>query len=140
MSVTTSTFAMLKPDAVEGKHVGEIISRIEAADISIAWMNLRRLTSAEAEELYAEHQSMPFYNRLLQFTTSGPVVLMKLTYYGDRDAVKAWRLLLGATDPRKASPGTIRHDYAANAEMPCNVAHGSDSLDAAERELNLFCP
>jgi len=139
MDIMSFTFGMLKPDAVEAKRIGDIIRRIELAGLDLDWMELRRVSIQEAEELYKEHLGRPYYHKLIKFTISGPVVLMKLRYGGDREAFKAWRLLLGDTDPKKAAPGTIRHDYGNQAELPFNIAHGSDSEDAAKRELRLFC-
>lgn len=137
--MTTSTFGMLKPDAVSGKHVGSIINRIELGGFDIEWMNLRRLMVDEAEVLYQEHLGRPFYHNLIKFTIEGPVVLMKLKYTRDPGAVQVWRHMMGDTDPRRASPGTIRRDYYYDgADLPRNMVHGSSSDVEALRELSLF--
>lgn len=134
----STTFAMLKPDAVAGKHVGSILNRIELAGFDLISLSLRRLSVDEAEALYKEHLGRPFYHNLIKFTLEGPVVLMKLRYNKEPGAVLSWRGMMGDTDPRRAPPGTIRCDYATGYELPRNVVHGSSSDLAASYELDLF--
>ncbi len=127
------TFFMLKPDAYERRIVGEIISRIEKKGLRIAAMKLKKLSREEAERLYAVHKGKAFFEELVSFVTRGPVVLMVIE--GD-SAVSVVRNLLGPTDGRKAPPGTIRGDYALSIGE--NVAHASDSPEAAKYEISLF--
>ena len=127
------TFFMLKPDAYEKRVVGEIISRLERKGLRIAGMKLKKLSREEAEKLYAVHKGKPFFEELVSFVTRGPVVLMVIE--GD-SAISVVRNLLGPTDGRKAPPGTIRGDYALSVSE--NIAHASDSPEAAEYEISLF--
>jgi nucleoside-diphosphate kinase len=124
---------MLKPDAYEKRIVGEIISRLERKGLRIAGMKLKKLSREEAEKLYAVHKGKPFFEELVSFVTRGPVVLMVIE--GD-SAISVVRNLLGPTDGRKAPPGTIRGDYALSVSE--NIAHASDSPEAAEYEISLF--
>jgi len=127
------TFFMIKPDGYERRLVGEIISRIEKKGLKIVAMKLKKLTREEAERLYAVHKGKPFFEELVEFVTRGPVVLMVIE--GD-SAISAVRNLLGPTDGRKAPPGTIRGDYALSVSE--NIAHASDSSEAAKYEISLF--
>ena len=127
------TLVLVKGDGVRRKLVGEIIRRIEARGFDIADMKLMQVGTELAEEHYAEHREKPFFEELVEFITATPVVAMRISGEG---AIKAMRALMGATNPADAAPGTIRGDLALS--MPDNLVHGSDSLQSAERELDLF--
>ena len=127
------TYAMLKPDAVKAGHIGEIIARFERAGLVIERMELAEVTPEQAQANYAEHEGKPFYEGLIRYITSGPVVKLVLAGEG---AVAITRKLMGATDPAQALPGTIRGDFGLM--MDANVIHGSDSLESAERERAIF--
>jgi nucleoside-diphosphate kinase len=127
------TLAIIKPDAVEKGVAGEIITRIERAGFTIVAAKMLRLTSAQAEGFYIVHKYRPFYASLCAFMTRGPVVVMALE---GGDAIARWRELMGATDPAKAAPGTIRRDFASSIEA--NAAHGSDSPESAGFEIPYF--
>jgi nucleoside-diphosphate kinase len=133
--VPERTLVLVKPDGVRRGLVGEVLTRIERKGLRIVAMDLRTLDPQTAQAHYAEHASKPFYASLCEFITSGPLVA--LVAEGPR-AVEAFRALAGATDPVKASPGTIRGDYAL--EVQDNIVHGSDSQDSAEREIKIFFP
>ena len=129
------TLVLLKPDAVRRGLVGNILGRFEAKGLSIVAMDLRTIDGAKADEHYAEHVERDFYPPLREFVTSGPMVACVLE--GD-EAVDVVRLVNGATDGRKAAPGTIRGDLSlSNRE---NLVHGSDSAESAEREIKLWFP
>jgi nucleoside-diphosphate kinase len=129
------TLVLLKPDTVRRGLVGEVLSRFEAKGLSIVAMDLRRIDGALADEHYAEHVDKDFYPPLRDFVTSGPMVAAVLE--GD-EAVDVVRALNGATDGRKAAPGTIRGDFSlSNRE---NLVHGSDSPESAEREIGIWFP
>ena len=127
------TYSMLKPDAVRNHHIGEIVSRIERAGLVIERMELANVTPEQAAANYAEHEGKPFYNGLIEYITSGPVVKMVVSGEG---AVKKMCTLMGATNPAEAAPGTIRGDFGLI--MDENVIHGSDSPESAEREIGIF--
>lgn len=127
------TLAIIKPNSVKKNHIGKIIALAEGIGLSVAAMRMTALTMDEAEGFYAEHRERPFFGSLSKFMTSGPVVLMVLQ--GDA-AVEKWRKLMGATDPAKAAPGTIRKLFADSIEA--NSVHGSENLDAARREVGFF--
>ena len=127
------TYSMLKPDAVRNHHIGEIVSRIERAGLVIERMELANVTPEQAAANYAEHEGKPFYNGLIEYITSGPVVKMVVSSEG---AVKKMRTLMGATNPAEAAPGTIRGEFGLI--MDENVIHGSDSPESAEREIGIF--
>ncbi len=127
------TLAIVKPDGVQKGYIGEIIKRIEAEGLRIVAIRMEHLTRSKAEGFYYVHKERPFFNDLVKFMTEGPVVLMCLQ---GENAIKRWRALMGATDPAKADPGTIRRDMATNIER--NVAHGSDAEDTASFEVNYF--
>jgi len=114
---------------------GEVLSRIERKGLRVVAMDMRVVGKDLAETHYAEHAEKPFYGSLVEFITSGPLVAMVVE--GPR-AIEAFRALAGATDPVKATPGTIRGDYAL--EVQDNIVHGSDSPDSAEREIKIFFP
>ncbi len=132
-TVPQRTLAIIKPDAVAKGVVGEIITRIERAGFSIRAARLLRLSAAEAGGFYIVHQERPFYGSLCAFMTQGPVLVMVLEA---EDAITRWRDLMGATDPAKAAPGTIRRDFASSIEA--NAAHGSDSPASAAFEIGYF--
>ena len=129
------TLILVKPDAVRRNLIGDVISRIERKGLKVVAMDLRTIDRATAEAHYAEHAEKPFFGELVDFITSGPLVA--LVAEGER-AIEAFRAVAGATDPVKASPGTIRGDYAL--EVGQNMVHGSDSPEAAEREIKIFFP
>jgi nucleoside-diphosphate kinase len=126
---------MLKPDAVANRHIGEIIARFERVGLSIERLELARVTPEQAAANYAEHEGKPFYDGLISYITSGPVVKMIVS---GPDAVAVARKLMGATNPKEAAPGTIRGDFGL--VMDANVIHGSDSPESAEREMAIFFP
>ena len=135
MSTSQRTLVLLKPDTVRRGLVGQILSRFEAKGLSIVALDLRTIDAAQADEHYAEHVDKAFYPPLRDFVTSGPLVAAVLE--GD-EAVEVVRALNGATDGRKAAPGTIRGDLSlSNRE---NLVHGSDSPESAEREIKMWFP
>lgn len=127
------TFVMVKPDAVARGLVGRIVSRFEDVGLTIERMELATLTREQAEANYAEHRGKPFYEDLVSYVTSGPVVRMVVRGEG---AVAICRKLIGATDPAEAAPGTIRGDFGLS--LDANLVHGSDSPESAEREIAIF--
>jgi len=127
------TLVLVKPDAVRRGLIGEVFSRIERKGLRIVAMDLRTIDADLAETHYAEHVGKPFFESLVRFITSGPLVA--LVVEGPR-AIEAFRGLAGATDPVKATAGTIRGDHALDVQQ--NIVHGSDSPDAAEREIKIF--
>ncbi|MFL5799014.1 MAG: nucleoside-diphosphate kinase [Actinomycetota bacterium] len=128
-----STLLIVKPDAVRRGLIGEILRRVEAKGLRIEELKLVRIDRGTAEEHYGEHREKPFYRELVDFITSGDVVVAKVS--GD-EAITALRALMGPTDPIDAPPGTIRGDFATLIGE--NAVHGSDSPESAERELKLF--
>jgi nucleoside-diphosphate kinase len=131
--MSEKTYIMLKPDAVAGGHIGAIISRFERVGLKIERLELSDVTPEQAEANYAEHEGKPFYDGLIAYITSGPVVKMVVS---GPDAVAISRKLMGPTDPLIAAPGTIRGDFGL--VMDANVIHGSDSPASAEREIAIF--
>ncbi|HZD60562.1 MAG TPA: nucleoside-diphosphate kinase [Anaerolineae bacterium] len=127
------TFTMVKPDGVRKSLTGEVIRRYEGAGLKLVALKMTRLSMEKAEELYSIHKGKPFYNELVEFVMSGPVVPMVLE--GD-NAVGRVRDIMGATNPREAAPGTIRGDFAE--EISENVVHGADSVESANREIPIF--
>jgi len=132
---TESTLLIVKPDGVRRGLVGEVLRRVEAKGLAIESMRLMTIDRATAERHYGEHVDKPFFGELVDFITSGPVVVAKIT---GEQAITAWRALMGPTDPIEAAPGSIRGDFAT--VIGENIAHGSDSPASAERELGLFFP
>jgi len=130
------TLVLLKPDAVERGLVGTIVSRFEAKGLSIAAMDLRTLDKETLARHYDEHVGKAFYEDLVTFMSRGPVVAMVIE--GPEDTWEVVRNLMGATNPRKADPGTIRGDLGILFTE--NLVHGSDSAESAEREVNIFYP
>lgn len=130
------TFSIIKPDAVKKNVIGEIVARFEKAGLRPVAMKRVQLTEAQAKEFYAEHSERPFYGELVDFMTSGPVVLQVLE---GENAIKKNRELMGATNPANAEPGTIRYDYCrGNEDLSANGVHGSDSAESAAREIAFF--
>ena len=127
------TLAIIKPDAVAKGAAGPIIHRIEQAGFTILALKLVHLSAAEAAGFYAVHRERPFYASLCAFMTQGPCVPMVLE---GENAIQRWRDLMGATDPAKAGPGTIRRDFAASIEA--NAVHGSDAPETAAFEIPYF--
>jgi nucleoside-diphosphate kinase len=128
-----STLLIVKPDGVRRGLVGEVIRRVEAKGLRLDELKLFTIPRATAEQHYAEHTDKPFFGELVDFITSGPVVVGKIT--GD-DAIVCWRTLMGPTNPVDAPPGSIRGDFAT--QIGENIVHGSDSPESAARELSLF--
>src|SRR6476646_3755110 len=135
-AVTERTLALIKPDGVERRLVGEVLSRVERKGLTLVALELKDVSEDLARAHYAEHDGKPFFGSLLEFITSGPVVAAILE--GPR-AVAAFRPLAGGTDPvEKAAPGTIRGDFGLETQF--NLVHGSDSPESAEREISLWFP
>ena len=127
------TYAMVKPDGVKRGLVGEVVRRLEAKGFRIVGMKLMQIPRETAERHYGEHQGKPFFEGLVSFITSGPVVAMVVE---GENAISEWRKMMGATNPKDAAPGTIRGDFASTIDE--NVAHGSDAPETAEREIGIF--
>jgi nucleoside-diphosphate kinase len=127
------TFSMIKPDAVAKNVIGEIESRFENAGLRVIASRMAHLTKAQAEGFYAEHAGRPFYNDLVTYMSSGPVVLQVLE---GENAVLLNRELMGATNPKDAAAGTIRADFAESIDA--NAVHGSDAVESATREISYF--
>ena len=128
-----STLLIVKPDGVRRGLVGEILGRVESKGLTIDAMRMFTIPRETAEEHYGEHRDKPFYDELVEFITSGPVVVARIT---GENAIDAWRTLMGPTDPIAAAPGSIRGDLATLIGE--NIVHGSDSAESAARELKLF--
>jgi nucleoside-diphosphate kinase len=127
------TLAIVKPDAVAKRVVGRILTRIEEAGFTIVAAKLVQMSIDEARGFYFVHRERPFYQSLCEFMIEGPSLLMVLE---GENAIQRWRDLMGATDPAKAAPGTIRKDFASSIEA--NAVHGSDSLESAAVEIPYF--
>jgi len=127
---TETTLLIVKPDGVKRGLIGEVISRVEKKGLSITALRMVHLDKTTAERLYSVHEGKSFFGILIDFMTSGPLVAMKVEGPG---AIGLVRLLMGATKPEEALPGTIRGDYAHHLTQ--NICHGSDSPESAEREL-----
>ncbi|MFA7659020.1 MAG: nucleoside-diphosphate kinase [Candidatus Gastranaerophilaceae bacterium] len=132
-STEERTFVAIKPDAVKRGLIGRIIKRIENKGYKIVGLKMLQVTKELAEKHYAEHVGKPFYNRLIKYITSGPVIAMALQ--GD-NTVAGMRKLMGSTLPTDAEVGTMRADFAQTMEF--NVVHGSDSVESAKREIDLY--
>ena len=128
-----STLLIVKPDGVARGLVGEVLRRVETKGLTIEQMDLRTIERATAETHYGEHREKPFFGELVDFITSGPAVVAKIT---GEDAITCWRTLMGPTNPVAAPPGSIRGDLATVIDR--NIVHGSDSPASAARELQLF--
>jgi len=131
--MTERTLAIIKPDAVERHLAGKIVQRIEDSGFQIRAMRLVRMSKRDAEGFYAAHRDRPFFKSLTEFMSSGPAIVMALEA---PDAIKKWRTLMGATDPAKADPGTLRKEFAQSIER--NATHGSDAPDTAAYEIGYF--
>lgn len=129
------TFAMIKPDAISAGNCGRIMARIEARGFTLRAARMARLSRVEAEAFYAVHKGRPFFEELVEFVSSGPLLAMVLQADG---AVAAWREVIGATDPADAAADTIRKDFAESKGR--NAVHGSDSDENASLEINFFFP
>ena len=127
------TLAIVKPDAVKRNLIGEVIRRIEQSGLQVAAARFLQLSKSDAEGFYAVHRERPFFGSLVEYMCSGPVMVMALE--GD-NAIKRWRDLMGATDPAKADPGTIRKDLGQSVEA--NATHGSDAPETARNEIAYF--
>ena len=127
------TFALVKPDGIQRGLVGEIVRRFERRGLQLVALKMVRISSQLAEAYYAEHQAKPFFRGLVEYVTSGPAVAM---VWEGENAVAIVRKTMGATDPAKAEPGTIRADLGLSIGR--NVVHGSDSPESATREMSLF--
>lgn len=127
------TLSIIKPDAVAKNIIGEIYTRFERAGMKIIAARMMRLNREQAERFYAVHRERPFFDDLVRFISSGPVMVQVLE---GEDAIARNREVMGATDPRQAAPGTIRADFAASIEA--NAVHGSDSAQSAAEEISFF--
>jgi nucleoside-diphosphate kinase len=127
------TFSIIKPNAVRTGKTGPILAMMNEAGFQIAAMKMVRMTTSQAEAFYAVHRGKPFFEGLIEFMTSGPVFVMVLKH---ENAVEEFRKLIGATDPAKAEPGTIRRRFAVSVQM--NAVHGSDSDENAQTEADFF--
>lgn len=127
------TLSIIKPDAVAKNVIGEIIARFEQADLQVIAAKMLHLSKKQAEGFYAEHRERPFFPHLVEFMTSGPVIVQVLE---GENAITSNRDLMGATDPQKAEAGTIRADFARSIDA--NAVHGSDSKTSAVREISFF--
>lgn len=127
------TLSIVKPDAVAANHIGEIIARFEKAGLKIVASRMLHMTTDQAKAFYAVHAHRPFFQELVDFMITGPVLVMVL--YGD-DAIAKNRAIMGATNPKEAAPGTIRADFAKSIEK--NAVHGSDGVETAKQEVAFF--
>lgn len=129
------TLSIIKPDAVANNVIGQVLARFEKAGLKIIAARMLRLSRQDAEGFYAVHRERPFFKDLVSFMTSGPVMVQVLE---GENAIQKNRDLMGATDPRKAAPGTIRADFAQSIDA--NAVHGSDGLETARLEIAYFFP
>lgn len=129
------TLSILKPDSVAKNNIGAIIARFEQNGLKVAALRMQHLTEEQAQAFYAVHKERPFFNDLVEFMTSGPVVIMALA---GENAVEKNRQLMGATNPKEAEAGTIRADFADSIDA--NAVHGSDSAENASIEIDFFFP
>lgn len=127
------TFAIIKPDAVKQQSAGQILARVEGAGFRVRAMRMIHMSKGEAEGFYDVHKERPFFGGLTDFMSSGPCIVLCLEA---PDAIKKWRDLMGATDPAKAAPGTLRRDFGASIDN--NATHGSDAPGTAAFELGYF--
>jgi len=133
--LTERTFSIIKPDAVKAGRTGEILARLEKAGFKLVAARLRHLSRREAEGFYHVHRQRPFFGSLTEFMSAGPCLTMVLE---GENAIARLREVMGATDPAKAAPGTIRKDFAASIEA--NAIHGSDAPETAQFEIGYFFP
>lgn len=127
------TFSIIKPDAVKRNLIGEIVARLEKNGLQIVASKMIHLSQKDAAGFYAEHEGRPFYPTLIEFMTSGPVIVQVLE---GEEAIANYRKVMGATDPEQADEGTIRKDFALTMQQ--NSVHGSDSPESANREISFF--
>ena len=132
---TETTLVLIKPDAVQRGHIGDILNRFERKGLSVVGMQFLKAPQAIVEAHYAEHKERPFFGDVVKFLTSSPIVALAIS---GNDAISVVRTLMGATDGRKSPPGTIRGDFGCS--LGANLVHGSDSAESAERELALWFP
>ncbi len=135
MITRQKTLVIIKPDGIQKNIIGEIISRIEKKGLKILNMKMTKLSRELAEKLYEEHRNKPFFKSLVNFITSAPIIVMIVE---GEDVISIFRSMMGPTDPKNAAPGTIRGDYGTDIER--NIIHGSDSIESAKREVDLFFP
>src|SRR5690625_1759004 len=133
IKVMEKTFIMVKPDGVQRGLIGEVVKRFEKKGFTLVGAKLMQISNSIAEEHYGEHKERPFFGELVEFITSGPVFAM---VWEGENVIATSRLVIGATNQQEANPGSIRGDYAVTVGK--NIIHGSDSLESAEREINLF--
>lgn len=129
------TLSIIKPDGVQKNLIGACLARFEKAGLKILGLRMLKLTRGQAESFYSIHRGRPFFDPLVSYMTSGPVVVSVLE---GKDAIQKNREIMGATDPQKAAAGTIRRDFAASIEA--NVVHGSDGPETAKVEIQFFFP
>lgn len=127
------TLSILKPDTVQKNVIGKVLSYLEKSNLRIVAMKMQHLTKEKAGQFYEVHKERPFYSELVDFITSGPVVVLVLE---GENAILKNREIMGATDPKQAAPGTIRADFAESIDA--NAVHGSDGQDTAEKEIAFF--
>ena len=127
------TLSIIKPDAVKENHIGEILARFEKAELKIVAARMMHLTVDQAKAFYAVHSHRPFFQELVSFMSSGPVLVLALQ---GKDAIAKNRKLMGATNPKEAEAGTIRADFAKSIDH--NAVHGSDSAETAKQEISFF--
>jgi nucleoside-diphosphate kinase len=127
------TLSIIKPDAVAADHIGDIIARFERSGLRVVAARLMRLTPGQGADFYAVHRARPFFQELVDFISSGPIMVMVLE---GENAIAENRRIMGATNPKDAAPGTIRADFAANVGQ--NAVHGSDGTDTARTEIAFF--
>jgi nucleoside-diphosphate kinase len=129
----TNTLGIIKPDGVSRGLIGRIIGKIESTGLILRGIKMLQLTEEQARQFYAIHKERPFYTSLVNYMTSGPIIVMAI---GGDDTITRWRELMGATDPAKANPQSIRGEYGTSIEN--NVVHGSDGPDTARTEIAFF--
>lgn len=133
MSQMEITLSIIKPDGVEGNHIGNIINRFEEAGLKIVGAKMLHLNEEQGEQFYAVHKERPFFGELVDYISSGPVMVLALE---GPNAIAKNRELMGATDPTKAAPGTIRSDFSPSIAR--NTVHGSDAAETAKQEVEFF--
>jgi nucleoside-diphosphate kinase len=133
MAQIEQTLSIIKPDGVEKKVIGDVLSRFESAELRVAAIKMIHMTPEQAGGFYIVHKERPFYGELMEYMSSGPVVVLVLE---GSDAISKNRNIMGATNPKEAAPGTIRADHAESIEK--NIVHGSDSLESAIVEIPYF--
>ncbi len=133
--VNERTLSIIKPDGVQKNIIGEVLSRFEKGGLKVVAIRMLKLNRPQAEEFYAIHRGKPFYEPLVRYMTSGPVVVSVLE---GEEAIRRNRDIMGATDPKKAAPGTIRRNFAESIDA--NVVHGSDGPETAKMEIKFFFP